>query len=295
MGRSPALARRFFDRLEPVHGVTYFAPESLAAFADLGYPGFWMGYFGARSAPLGIVPPEVVAAAFYNFTTERVSRALPAAWDKASPARLLQVRSDSAVAALRRSGVIDSESTRLAAELTAKAARTAPLDGRPLYAANRALPWPDEPVAKLWHAVTLLREQRGDGHIAVLVAEGISGRECNVLHAAAGRVPREMIMRGRDYDDEQWAEYVERLRSRGWLDDGGDLTDAGRDIKQAIEDRTDALALGALDALTDDEITTLFRVLTPITRQVVAAGDVPAATPMGLNRDDLEDDSAHLG
>lgn len=295
MGRSPALARRFFDRLEPIHGVTYFAPEPRAALDALGYRGFWMGYFAARSAPLGIVPAEVVAAAFYNFTTERVAKALPAVWDQASPATLLQVRSDSAVAALRRSGVTDSEATRLAAELTAKAARTAPLDGRPLYAANRALPWPEDPIAKLWHAVTLLREQRGDAHIAVLVAEGISGRQSNVLHAAAGRVPREMIMRSRDYDDEQWARYVEQLRSRGWLDAQGELTDAGRDIKQAIEDRTDALALGALGELTDDEITTLFRVLTPITRLVVAAGDVPAATPMGLNRDNLDDDSAHLG
>ncbi|MED5814559.1 hypothetical protein VST63_19555 [Mycolicibacterium sp. 050232] len=295
MGRSPALARRFFDRLEPVHAVTYFAPESRAALDALGYRGFWMAYFAARSAPLGIVPADVVAAMFYNFTTERVAKALPAVWDTASPATLLQVRSDSAVAALRRSGVIDSEDTRLAAELTAKAARTAPLEGRPLYAANRALPWPEDPVAKLWHAVTLLREQRGDTHIAVLVAEGISGRQSNVLHAAAGRVPREMIMRSRDYDDEQWAGYVEQLRSRGWLDAQGEITDAGRDLKQAIEDRTDALALGALDALTDDEITTLFRVLTPITRLVVAAGDVPAATPMGLSRDNLDDDSAQLG
>lgn len=295
MGRSPALARRFFDRLEPVHAVTYFAAEPRAALDALGYRGFWMGYFASRSAPLGIVPADVVAATFYNFTLERVAKALPAVWDKASPATLLRLRSDSAVAALRRSGVSDSEDTRLAAELAAKAARTAPLDGRPLYAANRALPWPDEPIAKLWHAVTLLREQRGDAHIAVLVSEGISGRECNVLHAAAGRVPREMIMRSRDYDEEQWDRYVEQLRSRGWLDGGGELTDAGRDVKQAIEDRTDALALGALEALTDDEIATLFRMLTPITRQVVAAGDVPAATPMGLSRDDLDDDSAHLG
>ncbi|OBB26301.1 hypothetical protein A5792_04195 [Mycolicibacterium peregrinum] len=294
MSRIPALARRFFERLEPVHGVTYFAPEPRAAFDAAGYRGFWMGYFASRSAPLGIVAPEVVTAAFYNFTAERVAKALPAVWDIASPATHLQMRSDTAVAALRRSGVTDSESTRLAAELTAKAARTAPLEGRPLYAANRALPWPEEPIAKLWHAVTLLREQRGDSHIAVLVAEGISGRESNVLHAAAGRVPREMIMRSRDYDDEQWEHYVERLRSRGWLDSRGDLTEAGRAVKQAVEDRTDELSVAALDALTDDEITTLFATLTPITRQVVAAGDVPAATPMGLRRDDLDDDSAHL-
>lgn len=217
MGRTPALARRFFDRLEPVHAVTYFTAESRAALESLGYPGFWMGYFAARSAPLGIVPAEVVAAAFYNFTTARVAKALPAAWEKASPATLLQLRSDSAVAALRRSGVADSESTRLAADLAAKAASTAPLDGRPLYAANQALPWPEDPIAKLWHAVTLLREQRGDTHIAVLVAEGISGRECNVLHAAAGRVPREMIMRSRDYDDDQWqATSSSCARAAGW-------------------------------------------------------------------------------
>ncbi|OWL93331.1 hypothetical protein B7435_33215, partial [Mycolicibacterium peregrinum] len=258
MSRTPALARRFFERLEPVHGVTYFAPEPRAALDAAGYRGFWMGYFASRSAPLGIVAPEVVTAAFYNFTAERVAKALPAVWDIASPATLLQMRSETAVAALRRSGVTDSESTRRAAELTAKAARTAPLEGRPLYAANQALPWPEEPIAKLWHAVTLLREQRGDSHIAVLVAEGISGRESNVLHAAAGRVPREMIMRSRDYDDEQWEQYVERLRSRGWLDSRGELTDAGRDIKQAVEDRTDELSVAALDALTDDEITTLF-------------------------------------
>ena len=69
----------------------------------------------------------------------------------------------------------------------AKAARSAPLDGRPLFAANLAQPWPDEPLAKLWHAVTLLGEQRGDGHVAVLASSGITGRESNVLHAAAGR------------------------------------------------------------------------------------------------------------
>lgn len=294
MGRSPSLARRFFDRLEPVHAVTYFAPESRAALDALGYRGFWAGYFAARSAPLGVVAPEVVTAAFYNFTPERVAKALPAAWDIAPPATLLTTRQESAVAALRRSGITDSDATRTAAQLAAKAARTAPLDGRPLYAANRALEWPDQPLATLWHAVTLLREHRGDAHVAVLTSEGISGRECNVLHAAAGRVPREMIMRSRDYDEEQWAHHVDRLRQRGWLDTDGELTQAGRDVKQTVEDRTDALALSALDALSDDEVASLFAVLTPITRTVVAAGDVPVATPMGLNRDDLDDDRANL-
>jgi hypothetical protein len=291
--RQPSLARRFFDRFEPVHGVTYFAPESRTALEGLGFRGFWMGYFAARSAPLGVVPTEVVSAAFYNFAPERVAKALPAVWEIASPPDALRVREESAVAALRRYGVTDEEAGT-AADLAEKAARNAPLDGRPLFAANLALDWPDEPVARLWHAVTLLREQRGDGHVAVLCTLGVSGRESNVLHAAAGRVPQEMIMRSRDYDEEQWAHYRSRLARRGLLDGGGALTDAGRDLKQRIENTTDQLALSALDALDDDEVERLFRALTPITRKVVAAGDVPAATPMGLGRDDLHDDSAHL-
>jgi hypothetical protein len=293
VGRQPSLARRFFDRFEPVHAVTYFAPEARTALDGLGFRGFWMGYFAARSAPFGMVPTEVVAAAFYNFAPERVAKALPAAWEIASPSDALRVRQDSAVAALRRYGVTDDDAGP-AAELAGKAARSAPLDGRPLFAANVALDWPDEPVARLWHAVTLLREQRGDGHVAVLSTLGVSGRESNVLHAAAGRVPQEMIMRSRDYDEEQWDHYRQRLARRGLLDDDGALTDAGRDLKRRIEETTDRLALSALDVLDDDEVERLFRSLTPITRKVVAAGDVPAATPMGLGRDDLHDDSAHL-
>jgi hypothetical protein len=292
--RKPRLARRFFDRLEPVHAVTYFAPEARAALDGLGFRGFWMGYFAARSAPFGVVPTDVVTAAFYNFAPDRVAKALPAAWDIASPAAALQAREQSAVEALRRYGVGAGDDVVVAADLAAKAARSAALDGRPVFAANRALDWPDEPVAKLWHAATLLREQRGDGHVAVLTSLGISGRECNVLHAAAGRVPKEFIMRARDYDDAQWSLYRDRLISRGLLDEDDELTAGGHELKQRIEDTTDALALGALDALDDGEVEALFRSLTPITRKVVSAGDVPAATPMGLSRDDLADDSARL-
>jgi hypothetical protein len=292
--RQPSLARRFFDRLEPVHAVTYFAPEARAALDGLGFRGYWMGYFAARSAPLGVVPVELVTAAFYNFAPERVAKAIPAAWDFATPADALRVRQESAVAALRRCGVGDDDDVGRAADLAAKAVRSAPLDGRPLFAANVALEWPEEPVAKLWHAVTLLREQRGDGHIAVLATLGISGRESNVLQAAAGRVPKQFIMRSRDYDDAQWNRLRDRLIGRGLLDGDDTLTDAGRELKQRLEDTTDSLALSALAALDDDEVETLFQSLTPITRKVVSAGDVPSATPMGLSRGDLEDSSAHL-
>ncbi|MGD1172685.1 SCO6745 family protein [Mycobacterium seoulense] len=294
MQREPVLARRFFDRYEPVHAVTYFAPEARAALDGLGYRGFWMGYFAARSAPLGMVPREVVTAIFYNFAPERVAKALPAAWQVAGPDAALHARQESAVAALRRYGLNTDENVRVAAELAGKAARQAPLDGRPLFAANLALPWPEDPLAALWHATTLLREHRGDGHVAVLAAAGVSGRESNVLHAAAGGVPRDYIARTRDYDEAAWQHHEQRLAERGLLHDDGSLTTAGRELKGHIERSTDALSLSALDALSDEEVETLFRALTPITRAVVAGGDVPDLTPMSLRRDELHDDSAHL-
>jgi hypothetical protein len=292
--RQPLTARRLFDRFEPVHALTYFAPEARAAFDAAGFRGFWMGYFAGRSAPLGQVPVEVITAIFYNFSASHVGRALPAAWGFASPGDALRMRETSAVAALRRCGVTGGADVETAAQLLAKAARSAPLDGRPLFAANLALPWPDEPLAALWHAATLLREQRGDAHVAALNAFGVGGRDCNVLHSVADRVPRDFIMLSRQYDDDEWLSCTGRLAARGVLDDAGALTDAGIALKQSIEDTTDRLALGAFDALDDDELETLFRTLTPITRAVIAGGDIPVSTPMGLRRDDLDDDGAHL-
>jgi helix-turn-helix protein len=288
------LARRFFDRFEPVHAVTYFAPEARAALDRLGYRGFWMGYFAARSAPLGAASSELVTAVFYNFAPERVAKALPAAWQIAGPEAALHARQESASAALRRYGLNSDENVSVAAELAKTAALEAPLDGRPVFAANRALPWPDDPLAVLWHATTLLREQRGDAHVAVLAAAGISGRESNVLHAAAGGVPRDYIARTRDYDETSWRHHEQRLAERGLLNDDGSLTAAGKELKAHIESTTDTLGLSALAPLSDDEVETLFQALTPITRKVVAGGDVPDLTPMTLRREELDDDSAHL-
>ena len=187
MSRTPTTARRLFDRFEPVHALTYFAPESRDAFDQAGFRGFWMGYFGARSAPLGPVTADAVTAIFYNFSPSHVAEALPAAWDLVSPADALRARETSAVAALRRCGVTDGDAVRTAADLLGKAAASAPLDGRPLFAANRALPWPDEPVARLWHATTLLREHRGDGHLAALLVAGLDPVEALVSHTATGK------------------------------------------------------------------------------------------------------------
>ncbi|MGD9704997.1 MAG: hypothetical protein AB7Q42_17475 [Acidimicrobiia bacterium] len=283
MERDPSAARDVWRRLEAIHAVIYFAPEAIGAFSDVGYKGFWMGYFAGRAAPLGIVAPEVVTALFYNFAPTRVARALPDAWAIAGPDAALDARRAGANRALRRMVGSASEGPELAeaAGLAATAARSAPVDGRALFAANAALPWPAEPLDVLWHAATLLREHRGDGHVALLTGFGLSGRESNVFQAAAGNVPRSMIQRARDYDDDEWSFVVARLADRGLMTTGGALTAKGAALRAELESRTDAVALSAYDALGDADLDRLTTLLTPIARAVVAAGDLPAATPMG--------------
>jgi hypothetical protein len=137
----------------------------------------------------------------------------------------------------------------------------------------------------MWHATTLLREHRGDGHVAVLAAAGVSGRESNVLHCAGGSVPQDYMKRTRHYDDAEWRACERSLASRGLLEDDGSLTLAGRDLINRIETTTDALALHAFDGLDDAQVEALLHALTPIARTVIAGGDMPAVTPMTLRRD----------
>lgn len=276
----PALARDVWRRLEPIHAVTYFAPEAIDALTGAGYRGFWMAYFAGRAAPLGPVGPDLVGALFYNFAPSRVAKALPDAWSIAGPEVALAARVTGARAALRRILGADDDVAE-AAELAARAARGATTEGRPLFAANAALPWPDDPLDVLWHAATLLREHRGDGHVATLTTFGIGGRQSNVLQSAAGNVPRPMIERARDYDDAEWSAVVAELADWGLLAPDGSLTQQGDDLRSMVEIRTDIIALSGYGALDESEVRRLIELLTPISRAVVAAGDIPAATPMG--------------
>jgi hypothetical protein len=277
-------ARELWALLEPIHAVTYFSPEPLEAFRAAGYRGFWMGYFAGRAAPLGPAGAGVVHAVFYNFSPERVARAVPSAWDFAPPAVALEARERGSVAALRRHlgpAAADPGLAR-AAELASLAAGAAPLEGRVLFAANHALPEPEDPLSRLWHAATLLREHRGDGHVAALMSAGIGGRESHVFHALSSGTPREVYTVARDFDDEEWTGHVEALRSRGLANDQG-LTPAGAGLKAEIERLTDDLAAPAYDVLSDTERDELATLLRPVARAVVQSGELPLDSPMGLD------------
>ncbi|MET9224360.1 MarR family transcriptional regulator [Lentzea sp. NPDC003310] len=271
-----ATARRMFELLEPICLVTFFAPECGDELAALGHPNYWSGYFASRAAPLGRVPAEVVHAAFYNFAEGEAARHIPRAWETIPPEASLAARERGSAASVRRiigDEMAASPGLRRAADLTAKAAASAPSEGRLMYAAMRTLAVPDEPVARLWHCATVLREHRGDGHIAALVGARIGGTEAHVLSAIAmGVHPPESFGRVHHLPRRRLAEVMAGLRERGVVDADGRFTDEGRVLQQGIEDLTDELAAAPYDALSPAELDELVAALDPVSARLVAAG-----------------------
>ncbi|WP_327638703.1 hypothetical protein OHB24_10130 [Kribbella sp. NBC_00482] len=276
-------ARRMWKALEPYHAVTYFSPETRKATDALGLKGGWMSYFGCRAAPLGPVGPEIVAAVFYNFHPAMVARSLPDAWSYATPAQLLEARLTAVDNAVRR--LFPDAAFGRAAELGRRAAEVAPVAGRPIAAANAALEWPDEPHLVLWQATTILRESRGDGHVAALVAAGLSPCQALVTISAAGGPSKEVFQLNRRWSDEEWSAASEDLRRRGLLDADDTLTESGRALRQQVEDTTDALADQGWQALGDDLTTELHDLVRPLSAVLMSAGLIPSDNPMAMRWD----------
>ncbi|HET6291737.1 MAG TPA: hypothetical protein VFG33_00130 [Kribbella sp.] len=275
-------ARRMWRVLEPYHAITYFAPDTRQATDALGLRGGWMSYFACRAAPLGPVGPELVAAVFYNFHPDMVARALPDAWSHASPAQLLTTRLQAVDSAVRRFLPDPGTPLRRTAELARKAAELAPTAGRPIAAANAALEWPDEPHLVLWQATTILRESRGDGHVAALVSAGLTPCQAILTISAAGGPSKEVFQVARRWSDEEWAEAADQLRERGLLDADGVLTEAGRATRQQVEDTTDRLAEQGWAALGDEDAEELDRLIRPISGKLMASGLIPPDNPMAM-------------
>jgi hypothetical protein len=275
-GVEPLTARRTWRTLEPLHGMVYFAPEATEEFDRIGLPAP-MSYFASRGAALGPAPPELVIATFFNFNPRLVREAIPAAWAVATPAAILTARLAGADRALRRAlgdDAVRSAELAEAAELARRAAEAAcgHVHGRPLFAAHASLEWPavDDHHLVLWHAQTLLREFRGDGHVSALLCEGIDGIEALVVHAGTGEVPARALQSTRGWPDDAWAAAVDRLRHRGLLSVGEPLvlSEAGRAQRQFVEDRTDALARVAYGPLGEDDCARLRHLARPFSRMV---------------------------
>src|SRR6201995_934111 len=269
-------ARRMFELLEPICLVTFMADECNQEMAALGHRTYWDGYFASRAAPLGRVPPHVVPASFSSFADGEAARHIPSAWETIPPEASIAARERGGAASLRRirgDELAGSPGLARAADLTTKAATSAPMEGRVMYAGMRTLPVPGDPVARLWHSATMLREHRGDGHVAALVGARIGGTEAHVLSAIEmGIHPPESFGRIHHLPKKRLAEVMDGLRERGLVDADGQFTDAGRETKQRVEALTDELAGQPYEALSPAELDELIAELEPITARLVATG-----------------------
>ena len=273
------VAGRVFRATNSLHSTVYFSPEGDEEYTAIGLRPGRMGYFASRSAPMGEVGPEVVSATFYNFNPELVARHIPRAWTLADPARVLEARWRVADRTLRRllgdEVVASAELSRAAAFARAAALRCG-TEGRPLFAGHAGLEWPTEPHLVLWHSITLLREHRGDGHIAALLEAELSGIEAIVTHTATGRGFRTAAAKAlRMWSDDQWAAAENRLRDRGLMLDDGDLSPAGLELRQYLEQVTDRLSAGPWRGVDPAEVVAFIDFGKSLTRQVVAAGAFP--------------------
>jgi hypothetical protein len=271
----PVLARKMWRTLEPFHGMIYFTPRAAAETRQLGLDDR-SSYFALRSAALGDVPAEVVIATFFNFHPALVRRSIDHTREVTTPGELVAARfraADIALHDLLGDDALTSPEMAEAAELAHAAALACPLEGRPLFAAHASLVWPTATHVVLWHAVSLLREYRGDGHIAALIDEGVDACESLVTHGAATDNPVTLrtLQVSRAWPDDEWEAACRRLTERGWLD-GDALTEAGAAVRQRIEDHTDERAMAPWLAIGTDAADRLRRLVRPWSKAISEGG-----------------------
>ena len=273
------LVRQAHDATNVLHSMIYFVPETQERLVGVGLEAGRMCYFAGRSAPMGAVGAGVVAATFYNFSPALVAECIPRAWELASPAAVVEARFAAADAALTRllgADVIASPDLATLAELVREAAGGCSPEGRALYAGHADLDWPTEPHLVLWHGLSLLREHRGDGHIAALVAAGLSGLEAQITHVATGKgfVP-EFARISRGWSTDQWDAATAGLITRGLMDEGGALTPDGQALRERVEAETDAMAAAPWQHLGEEHTEDVIRIGAAMSATARAAGAVP--------------------
>lgn len=277
------LVRQMWRLMEPVHAILYYAPEVAARVAKLGFDieTRWPTYFPLRAAPLGAVGPELVAATFYSFNPAMVREHIPAAWRIAAPDDVLAARRDGIDEAL--GAITEGMDLRGVADLARRLVDQVSTSARPLGAANADLPWPEEPHLALWHAATVMREVRGDGHVAALLTAGLDPVESLVSFAAVGAAPKE-VFASRGWSDGEWGAATRRLVERGWLNEDGTATEAGHAGRDEVERMTDELAAPAYRALGAERVGQFAEGVMPVTMAAVRTGLLPRQSTLGLSR-----------
>jgi hypothetical protein len=277
--------------LEPIVAQVYFSPECHRAYEALGFDGSsgardgvelpdGPAYFTSRGSLLGQVRGSVVAAAFGVFNPEVVVPCVELGWQRTDAATICAARTEGGVAQLRRIVGDDPHGLDRANELLARAVEPLRPEGRTLFAGLCALGVPDDPLTALWRRGDMLREYRGDSHIAAWVSAGLDATEIGLLTELYWGLALRSYARTRAWTAEQFDAATERLEAKGWIADGG-FTAAGRELRERIELDTDVQVQPAIDALGDD-VDELLGILTPWGVAIRDAKGYPASGPHDL-------------
>lgn len=270
----PELARALWRVIEPYHQLAYRSPEAQAAFANVGLDRPELQYFGGRLCAMGAVSAELACSTLFGFAPDYVATAVPEVWERALPDAIAVARQDGASATLQRI-LGDGLDVREAAEIGRAAALACDLAGRPLAAAQRSLPWPDDPALVLWNACTILREHRGDAHWVATSAGGLDAIECHVLHAADGHMPEALLQRVTGWGDTEWAAATDRMVDRGLVHDGV-ATAAGSAVKAEVEHLTDDLSIRPWTHIGPAGVEAFRAALAPLVASIMASGTIGA-------------------
>jgi hypothetical protein len=268
-------ARRLRNVTEPIAAGVYFAPEAIQGYEALGLD-YFQGYFCSRSACLGAAPWSVVCAAFAAFKPAAVEAAVTAGWQTTDPQSMLDARLAGATAQLERllGDVAKPADVERATEILYSLTDGVDPSGRMLYAGLSIQPRPDSLFGGLWHAADLVREHRGDGHIAAWIPYTDS-TEITVLTELAWGIPPRSYVFTRGWSEEEVDAAYERLGARGLVDDRG-MTEAGTALRDQIERATDLATRSVTERLAEhgDE---LFALITPWAEAIVAGGGYPTS------------------
>ncbi|MEZ0072968.1 SCO6745 family protein [Planotetraspora sp. GP83] len=285
MSTFPKLARQMWHQIEPVHAALYFSHQAFDEAKQLGYDigSRWPSYFAWRTAPLGAAGPKLVAATYYSFSPSMIAEHVPGIWATARPEQVLDARLRAMDRTFRTflGERLAMPEIAEAAKLAVRAAESAGVAHRPLAAANLDLPWPDEPHLALWQAYTVLREHRGDGHLAALATANLDACEALVSFAAVGAAPAENFA-GRGWNADEWAAARDRLASRGLVDADGVATSAGLALRDQVERTTDELAAGPWRALGPELAERLTQLNQPLLGAVFESGILPMVSTLGI-------------
>ncbi len=259
-----------------VHRLVYFVPEAAEEYASFGIKG-QAGYFASRSAPMGAVTDSVVLATFYNFSALAVTSAMPGVWEAASPEEWQAARFRVVERALNRvQPELSTDQIEEARSLIDPVVAQMQHGGKPLAASNAAVALPSDHLTALWQQVTVVREWRGDVHVALLVANQLAPCDCLVLQVASGRFPLVLAQRTRRWTEAEWQAATARLAEHGWMDADGTMTPAGVQERERIEAETDRLCAPIWEPIGDAGATRLAALIMPIHDAMQAAGTYAA-------------------